>query len=111
MGLAIPQEVAAAADAFAAVVLEVHRPFSGADQLFVELIEGLPQGEVGGDVPPLMALVTTGLICAALAPDAQGEFLCSSGRWVAHLYRLVGEIAALGELQPGAVISPRCGGA
>ena len=74
MGLAVHQEAAAAADAFAAVVLEAHRPFSGADQLFVELIEGLQQGEVGGDVLQLMALVTTGLIGAALAPDAQGEF-------------------------------------
>ena len=74
MGLAVHQEAAAAADAFAAVVLEAHRPFPGADQLFVELIEGLQQGEVGGDVLQLMALVTTGLIGAALAPDAQGEF-------------------------------------
>ena len=74
MGLAIHQEAAASADALAAVVLEAHRSFSGADQLFVELIEGLQQGEVGGDVLQLMALVTTGLIGAALAPDAQGEF-------------------------------------
>ena len=74
MGLAIHQEAAAAADAFAAVVLEAHRPFSGADQLFVELIEGLEQGEVWGDVPKPIALVFTGLIGAALAPDAQGEF-------------------------------------
>lgn len=58
-GLAVHQEAAAAADAFAAVVLEAHRPFSGADQLFVELIEGLQQGEVGGDVLQLMALVTS----------------------------------------------------
>ena len=64
----------AAADAFAAVVFEAHRPFSGADQLFVELIEGLQQGEVGEDSLKLMALVTTGLIGAALAPDAHSEF-------------------------------------
>ena len=74
MGLAVNQEAAAAADALAAVVLEAHGPFSGADQLFVELIECLQQGEVGGEVFQLMALVTTGLIGAALAPDAQGEF-------------------------------------
>ena len=35
MDLAVYQEAAAA---FAAVVLEAHRHFSGADQLFVELI-------------------------------------------------------------------------
>ena len=56
MGLAVHQEAAAAVDAFAAVVLEAHRPFPGADQLFVELIEGLQQGEVGGDVLQLMIL-------------------------------------------------------
>ena len=75
MGLAIHQEAAAAADAFAAVVLEAHRAVPRiADQLFVELIKGLQQGEVGGDVLQPMALVFTGLIGAALPPDAQGEF-------------------------------------
>ena len=74
MGLAVHQEAAAAADAFASVGLEAHRPFPGADQLFVELIEGLQQGEGGGDVLQRMALVTTGVSGAALAPDAQGEF-------------------------------------
>ena len=74
MSLAVHQEAAAAADAFAAVVLEAHRPFSAADQLFVELIERLQQREIGGDVLKPMALVFTGLIGAALPPDAKGEF-------------------------------------
>ena len=57
MGLAIHQEAAAAADAFTAVVLKTHRPFTSADQLLVELVEGFKQGEVRGDVLQLMALV------------------------------------------------------
>jgi hypothetical protein len=74
MGLAIHEEAAAPADSFAAVVLEAHGPFSGADQLFIELIKGFKQGEVWGDVVQEIALMCPGSIGAALAPDAQSEF-------------------------------------
>ena len=65
MGLAVHQEAAAAADAFAAVVLEL----TGRSPVLISCsrIEGFQKGEVGGDVLQLMALVTTGLIGAALA--------------------------------------------
>ena len=40
VSLAVDQEAAAAADAFAAVVLEARRPLSLLDQQFIELVQG-----------------------------------------------------------------------
>ena len=74
MGLAIHQEAAAAADALAAVVVKAHRSFARVDQLLIQLIQGLEQGDVRRQLAQLMALVTAGLVGGGLPPDAQGEF-------------------------------------
>jgi hypothetical protein len=47
MGLAVHEEAAAAADAFAAVVLHRHRPLARCDQLLIELIQRLQQRQIG----------------------------------------------------------------
>ena len=48
VGHAVDQETARAADALAAIVIEGHRLFAAADQLFVEDVEHLQERHVGG---------------------------------------------------------------
>ncbi len=51
MGHAVDQETARPADALAAIVVEGHRLFAAADQLFVQDVEHLQERHVGGHVP------------------------------------------------------------
>jgi hypothetical protein len=73
VGLAVHQKAAAAADALPAIVLESHRPLTGADQALIELIEHLQQRQVRRELLQQVAAERTRPLGALLAPDAQGQ--------------------------------------
>jgi hypothetical protein len=70
MGLAIDHGAAAAADAFAAVVLEGDGFLALQDELLVDDIEHLEEGHVRGNVASLVFLELARCVGASLTPDS-----------------------------------------
>ncbi len=70
---AVDQETARPADALAAIVVEGHRLFAAADQLFVEDVEHLQERHVGGHPLDLVGDELSRRVCVFLPPDFQSE--------------------------------------
>ena len=79
MGLAVDEKTTGPTDALAAVVLEPDGTVPGGDQPFVEQVEGLQDGEIGGDRVQPKNLEAAGLARSGMAPDPQGERKGSHG--------------------------------
>ena len=69
----VDHQRAAAADAFAAVVIERDRLFARRDELLVEDVEHLEEGGVGGHVLDLVGDELAGGLLVHLTPDVEGE--------------------------------------